>query len=76
MTDMGTKFILEYRYETGEEFRFESEFNYALDAHHALIEHVERWPHIEVQVRKVQYVSEESVVGNYQPITSEAYGDE
>ena len=73
MTDVGTKFILEYRYENGDEFRFESEFNSACDAHCALVGHVERWPHIEAQIRMFKYVSEEKVVGKYKPIEAGDY---
>ena len=73
MTDGGTKYILEYRYGSDEEFRFEAEFNYASDAHEALVTHIDTWKHIEVQVRKVTYVAEERVVGHFQPIDSGDY---
>jgi len=70
---MSTKFILEYRYETGEDFRFEAEYGSASDAHFAFVKHVEQWKHVEARVRKVMYVTEERVVGQYVPIISEDY---
>lgn len=73
MTDVGTKYIVEYRYGSDEEFRFESEYNMARDAHDALTTHIDMWPHIEVRVRMVKYVSEERVVGKYKPIEAGDY---
>lgn len=70
---MNTKFILEYRYENAEDFRFEAEYENATDAHFALLEHIEKWKHIEVRVRKVVFVTEERVVGKYVPIIAEDY---
>ena len=70
---MKSKYILESRYAAAEDFRFEAEFDYTSDAHAALVDHIEQWNHIEVRIRKVKYVTEERVIGQYVPITSEEY---
>ena len=70
---MTVKFIMEYRYESDDEWRFEDEFACGSDVHRALTEHVEQWKHIEVRVRKIKTVTTEEEVGRYRPIRAEDY---
>ena len=66
---MGNKYILEYRYDEDTEWRFESEFEYVCDAQNALTKHVDTFNFIRVRVRKVKYIAEESIIGEYIPLT-------
>lgn len=68
---METKYILEYRYDEDLEWIFESEFEYVSDAQYALTRHIAGFNFIRVRVRKVRYVTEESIVGEYNPVTVE-----
>jgi len=68
-----TKYILEYTYVEDNEWRFEDEFSSGNDAHHAMLEHIKSFNHIKMRVRKLKYVAEESVVGEYTPIASGDY---
>ena len=78
MSEVGTKYILEYRYdnETDNDWREEAVFNRPSDAHSAFTEHVKMYLHITTRVRKVRYVTEEEVIASFQPISSEEYDDE
>ena len=67
----GTNYILEYQYDEDTEWTHQSEFEYVCDAQHALVEHVESFKFIKVRVRQVKIVTEESIVGEYNPITVE-----
>lgn len=70
-----TKYILEYRYADAPDngWREEDVFNCARDAHFAFTKHVNRYVHIEARVRKVRYIAEEEIVGEFRPISSEDY---
>lgn len=67
----GTNYILEYKYDEDTEWTHQSEFDYVCDAQHALTEHVAMFNHIKVRVRQLKIVTEESIVGEYNPITVE-----
>ena len=77
MSEVGTKYILEYRYdcETASDWREEAVFNSATEAHFAFTEHVRDYPHIILRVRKGKYVKEEDVIASFQPISSEEYSE-
>ena len=77
MSEVGTKYILEYRYplEDTDEWREEDVFNSVTDAHREFTAHVNEYPHIIARVRKVRYVQEEDVVAIFQPISSEEFED-
>lgn len=66
---MNTKYILEYKYEDDTEWRYEEEYDYVSDAQHRLTEHVKAFNFIHVRVRQVKYVTTETIVGEYRPIT-------
>lgn len=68
---METRYIVEYRYDEVNEWLFESEHEYVSDAQHALTKHVAAFNFIRVRVRKVKYIAEESIVGEYIPVTVE-----
>lgn len=67
----GTTYILEYIYDEDTEWRFESEYEYVSDAQIALAKHVETYNFIKARVRRVKQVTEESIVGQYNPIVVE-----
>lgn len=75
MSEVGTKYILEYCYD-GDGWREDAVFNSTVDAHHAFTDHVKEFPHITARVRKVRYITEEDIVANFQPISSEEYDNE
>ena len=66
-----TNYILEYRYDEDTEWTNQAEFDYVSDAQHALTEHVAMFNYIKVRVRQVKIVTEESIVGEYNPVTVE-----
>lgn len=78
MSEVGTKYILEYRYdnENDSDWREEDVFNNPTQAHCAFTDHVKTYAHIIARVRKVRYVTEESIIASFQPISSEEYEDE
>ena len=78
MSEVGTKYILEYRYdsENDDDWREEDVFNSPRDAHFTFTQHVKTYNHITARVRKVRYVTEEEVIAFFQPISSEEYDDE
>ena len=65
---MNTKYILEYKYDEDTEWRFEAEYDLVSDAHHNLTKHIKAFNFIHVRVRRVEYITEESIVGQYQPV--------
>ncbi len=65
---MQTKYILEYRYEEDTEWRFEAEYDLVSDAQYNLTRHIKAFNFIHVRVRRVKYIAEESVVGEYHPV--------
>lgn len=66
---MSTKYILEYKYDDDMEWRFEDEYDLVSDAQYRLTKHIETFNFIHVRVRRVKYVTEESIVGEYKPVT-------
>lgn len=77
MSEVGTKYILEYRYdsETDSDWREEAVFNNTTDAHCAFTQHVNEYPHIILRVRKVRYITETNVIARFEPISSEEYSE-
>lgn len=65
---MQTKFILEYRYEEDDDWRFEAEYEFLSDAQEAYTSHIKVFNFIRVRVRKVKYVEETSIIGEYAPL--------
>lgn len=62
---MQTKFILEYRYEEEDDWRFDDEFYSLSDAQHAYIGHIKSFNFIRIRVRRVKYVEESRIIGEY-----------
>ena len=76
MSEVGTKFILEYTYESGDEWRTDDVYNNPWDAQHHFSNHVKTFPNIMARVRRVRYITEEDIVASFQPISSEEYDNE
>lgn len=68
---MKTTYILEYIYDEDAEWRFDSEYESVSDAQIALAKHVKTYNFIKTRVRRVKKVTEESIVGQYNPIIVE-----
>ena len=68
---MNTKYILEYKYDDDTEWRFEASYDYPSDAQLAFHDHIETYKFIKARVRQVKYVANESIVGEYSPISVE-----
>ena len=66
---MSTKYILEYKYDDDMEWQDEAEYDLVSDAQFALIKHANTYNFIHVRVRQVKYIIEESIVGEYKPVT-------